>query len=709
MARQGLAGVAARAEDRSDAHQQPGLVGVGGPGAARGRSARCDCQAAPPVLEGALEARERVAGAPFTRPPRHSLDLSDALVSDGELRRQRRVVVGFGGEVVEVAQRVVDQQTARGHCANDVVERRVDVEEQHVGKPSHVGEAALGAGALTLGDLRLAHAHERGGEQARGGDRGGGHRGAMAAGELGEAVAPGGRMRNDRQAVEMAFDVGRELGGAAVALGAVRRERALGDALQVAAQAARLDTRRQAVRRALLAAQAHRAPLLDLAREGLRALAAEAVRAPAGEQHVQQDAERVDVGGGGERHAAQLLGTRPLDGQRARCAERRPITVSGGRLEQLGDPEVQQLRCAVGIDEHIGGFQIPVQDELLMREADRAADHDEEAQTGVDVERAPVAVAIDGLAGDVLEHQVWHALGRCAAVDEVGDVGMHETGEDAPLGEETLAQDVRGELGPDELDRHGLREGAVVAPGPVDGAHAAAADLRLEQPRPDPLGRAGQVARQRPVGFRCGVGFESENRRRVEPRAAVPGRGPQPVFERDGNLRLVAPEAFDHARALLGSCVEQELKRFLELPELLRVHRRHRRAQSGRRGELGGEERLRRGPLAPGGGGRDRERLRHLVERQADEEAQLDDRHQPRIERLELVERRIDRQHAVGVIALGPCRGVAGRALEGFEWEMRRAAAALLRRARAGPVDQHVPHGLRGDGEEMGPRLPLDA
>src|SRR6187455_2172523 len=83
-------------------------------------------------------------------------------------------------------------------------------------------------------------------------------------------------------------------------------------------------------------------------------------------------------------------------------------------------------------------------------------------------------------------------------------------------------------------------------------------------------------------------------------------------------------------------------------------------ADSGRgRRKLGGEKRLGRRPLAPDGGGRDRERLRDFVERQTDEEAQLDHRDQSRIERLQLVERRVDRQDTVRVVALGPRRGMA--------------------------------------------------
>jgi hypothetical protein len=60
---------------------------------------------------------------------------------------------------------------------------------------------------------------------------------------------------------------------------------------------------------------------------------------------------------------------------------------------------------------------------------------------------------------------------------------------DAPLGLEPAAQQIGGELGPDELHRHDLFEGAVVAVRSPDRAHAAAPDLDLEKPRADPARR----------------------------------------------------------------------------------------------------------------------------------------------------------------------------------------------------------------------------
>ena len=131
---------------------------------------------------------------------------------------------------------------------------------------------------------------------------------------------------------------------------------------------------------------------------GVRAGALDRVRRPPGGEHAEQNAERVDVGGGGQRLAAQLLGARPAGGQRARQAERGPLPLALVGLEDLGDAEVEQLHPAFAVDEDVAGLEVAVQHELAVREGDRGADLEEEAQARVEWQAVRVAPVVDPLA-----------------------------------------------------------------------------------------------------------------------------------------------------------------------------------------------------------------------------------------------------------------------------------------------------------------------
>ena len=63
-------------------------------------------------------------------------------------------------------------------------------------------------------------------------------------------------------------------------------------------------------------------------------------------------------------------------------------------------------------------------DQVGVRVGDGIEHVEEQAEPRLDAERALVAVAVDGLAVDVLEHEIGLAGLRDAGVDEVGDVRM---------------------------------------------------------------------------------------------------------------------------------------------------------------------------------------------------------------------------------------------------------------------------------------------
>ena len=93
--------------------------------------------------------------------------------------------------------------------------------------------------------------------------------------------------------------------------------------------------------------------------------------------------------------------------------------------------------------------------------------------------QAEVAIArpgIDALAFDVFHDEERPPVGSAAAVDEVGDEGVVEIGEDLALAAEAFQDFGRIHAVLDQLEGRLLPE-IVVADGQVDSAHSAAADL----------------------------------------------------------------------------------------------------------------------------------------------------------------------------------------------------------------------------------------
>ena len=219
--------------------------------------------------------------------------------------------------------------------------------------------------------------------------------------------------------------------------------------------------------------------------------AGQAIRQPAGEQLVEQDAERVDVRRRGHRLAADLLRARvfrrhQLQPRRGR-RERLPAEL---RVQQLGDAEVEELGRAVGHHQHVGRLDVAVDDQVLVRVLDGGADLPKEPQPGRSVEPVRVAVVDDRLPLDVLHREVRPAVRRAAAIEEAGDERMLEAGQDLPLVTEPPHDAVGVHPALEHLDRDALLERVVVADAEVDGAHAAVADLANERGR-RPAGRPG--------------------------------------------------------------------------------------------------------------------------------------------------------------------------------------------------------------------------
>ena len=225
-------------------------------------------------------------------------------------------------------------------------------------------------------------------------------------------------------------------------------------------------------------ARTHRLRFADDAHDVGRRAAGEPIRQPAGEQFVEQHAERVDVGGRGHRLAANLLGAGVFRRHQLQAGRgRRERLARELGIQQLGDAEVQQLGRAIGDHEHVGRLDVAVDDQVLVRVLDGGADVTKELQARGGVEPVRVAVVDDRLAFDVLHREVRPAVRRAATVEQARDERMLEAGENLPLVAEAADDAVGVHAALEHLDRHALLERIIVADAEIHGAHAAMADL----------------------------------------------------------------------------------------------------------------------------------------------------------------------------------------------------------------------------------------
>ena len=233
-------------------------------------------------------------------------------------------------------------------------------------------------------------------------------------------------------------------------------------------------------------ARTHRLRFTDDAHDVGGRAAGQPIRQPAGEQLVEQNAERVDVGCRGHGVATDLLGAGVLGGHQLQSGGSwREGLARELRVQQLGDPEVQQLGCAVGGHQHVGGLDVTVDDQVLVCVLHGGADLSKELQARGGVEPVCVAVLHDRLPFDELHREVRPSVRRAAAVEQSGDIRMLEAGEDLPLVPEAADDAVGVHAALEHLDRHALLERIIVANAKIDGSHAAMAELRNEAVRPE--------------------------------------------------------------------------------------------------------------------------------------------------------------------------------------------------------------------------------
>ncbi len=421
---------------------------------------------------------------------RVALQVADLLVGRGQLQLQRAIAGRFPRQAVEVFDPAPHQQIAGAGRAGQLLDARAELEEQRVREPADVLEAPRRAIALLAGDRALpqrdAEAADHGAHRQRGGD----DRAGVAADELGAAIAPGLRVGGDRAPIEVALDVVGE-----------RRHRRIAP-LRLAAQRHQDDVVEIAFQRGARYGGSAPAPAAPRARRGQHqagtlgrggveraehvgdGAVAEVERLAAGEQLVEDHAERVGVAGGRDRLAVHLLGRGVGRREGAKRRARQVAAAVDGRVQDLGQSEVDQLRLGVGRHQDVRRLQVAVHDQLgvgVRRRRRRPCR--KISRRAPDVEPFAGGEVEERFARHVLHDEVRLARLVDTAVEEARDVRVLERRQHLPLDAEAPLQIGVGDGAPDDLDRDLLLELAVDALGEVDRAHPAPPELAQ-----DPVG-----------------------------------------------------------------------------------------------------------------------------------------------------------------------------------------------------------------------------
>ena len=268
-----------------------------------------------------------------------------------------------------------------------------------------------------------AERHQRDGRGRRGD--------AVAAHELAETVGERVGARLDRSGFEPAPQIGSELAHRPVAPLQVGVQRPRHHQVEVAGELAREPPTARALRRH--PARPHQRLALDLGCQRRPAAGLARKRQAPGEQLVEHDAERPDVGGRGHRLAADLLGRRVLG---VSACRRSASTRPPRRVEQLGDAEVEQLRPPLGGDQDVRRLEIAVHHQPPVRAP--TASHTCSSTRSRSRRRAVARHQSIRAAGDLLERQKGAPSSARPPSTSRGDPGVREAGEDLPLEQETV-------------------------------------------------------------------------------------------------------------------------------------------------------------------------------------------------------------------------------------------------------------------------------
>ena len=178
----------------------------------------------------------------------------------------------------------------------------------------------------------------------------------------------------------------------------------------------------------------------------------------------------------------------------------RRIADGGGAVQELANPEIEQLGLAVIRHEDVDRLEVAVDNQWAMRVLDSVADFAEQVQALGDPQALSVAVLGDRYAFDILHDQEGPAGPGLTSVEKAGDVGVLETSQDAALAAQPPGEGGPFHRAPDDFD--GDRAPALLSRpiGQVDRAHPTLAQELQHPIGADPL--AGQpVVSADPLGL----------------------------------------------------------------------------------------------------------------------------------------------------------------------------------------------------------------
>ena len=208
----------------------------------------------------------------------------------------------------------------------------------------------------------------------------------------------------------------------------------------------------------------------------------------------QQAAERIDVGAPVDRVAGDLLGGDVVD----RSHQLAVLGQGCLLVEALGEAEVRQIGvvpsavAGAGIEQHVGGLHVPVDEPASMGGVEGAGNLRQQLDRVLGVERALAQALLEVRALDIAHGDEKQAVGLAGLVDG-DDVRVVDRGCELGLFEKPLAEGlVLGKARSQELQRHLSLQPQIL--GQVDDAHASSAEQGL-----DPV--AGKLGPKPGVGY----------------------------------------------------------------------------------------------------------------------------------------------------------------------------------------------------------------
>ncbi len=295
-----------------------------------------------------------------------ALQVADLQVGGSEVGEQRGVVAGLALQRFEVGQRIGHQPLLHRQRTGELADAFLVVEQHGVGEAVHVLEATLGARTLLGRNARLPQGRGSGRKQQHQADAERGHRDAMAPDEAAQHVARACATCGYRTAGEHRTHVRSQLTRRCVTPLRLFLQRHRDDAVQIDAPGLRHCDQPG------LAQQRRRVFVQQCLAQGLVTAPIATERVRVAQQLEQQQPERMHIGRGGDRFAAQLLRGGVGRGQRwTEVARQRAVAPLA---DQLADAVVEQLgRAGVG-DHDVAGLDVAMHQQALVRVGDGVAD-----------------------------------------------------------------------------------------------------------------------------------------------------------------------------------------------------------------------------------------------------------------------------------------------------------------------------------------------